>query len=318
MAHHRRVRLCVHVINRRHRHRPRLVPVRRREGQGRRAHRHVRVAAHRRRHRHRPRRLGLQHDRVGRIASLRNRQRGRGHLHPTGVVVGNRHRRPGHVQARDDRRAGHRQRLVLLVEVVVHGRQRERRRAAGQIRIDRQRELPDRHVVRPLRRSIRRRPHRYRHGRRRRTPRLVQRPRHRHRGRTGALLHLLNRHRQLDHRRRRVVVVDRYHHIVRQHRPVVRPRDLMAHNQRVRIRVHVMIRPHHYRAHLIPVRRREAQRNHRAAALRMPRPHCHRPRRLGLQHDRVGLISSLPNRQRGRGHMYPTDIVVANCHGGDP
>ena len=90
----RRVVHRVGVLGGCHRHRLRRVPVGRREGQGGRRHRHVRVtAAHR--DNHVGGGLRVQPHRVGCRCRPRHRQRGFGHRHPGGLVIGDGHGHPG-------------------------------------------------------------------------------------------------------------------------------------------------------------------------------------------------------------------------------
>ena len=203
-----------------HRHRLRRRPVARRERQRRRAHRHLRAGTRgqRRRHRHIRRRFGPEHNRVRRIRTLRYGHFRRRHGHAAArtlafrLIVRDGHRRRDHfTHAARRRRPRHRQRLlVVLIHGVVRGRQREHRLPRRFARLDRQRQLVHRRVVRPLRRRVVGRPNRDRHLRRRRERRPVQRPRHLHFRGARILGHRRRAHRQrqrpvsFHHRRRRI------------------------------------------------------------------------------------------------------------------
>ena len=85
----------VGVLGRGHRHRLRRAPVGRREGQGGRRHRYVVTAAFGYVDYHVGGGLHVQDHGVGAAAALGHRQRGFGHRHPGGLVVGDGHGHPG-------------------------------------------------------------------------------------------------------------------------------------------------------------------------------------------------------------------------------
>ena len=168
-------------------------------------HRHVRVAtAARRRHRHAPRRLRVQHHRVGAVVALVNVQVGLRHRHAPRVVV---LQRQGHVRGpgcahRVARRALHLDRLVRRIHVVVDAGDRHHARARRLARRDRQLLVRAQRIVAGHRRRVRRHAHRHR---RRHARGVAQRDRHRRR---AAVLRDRRIRQRQRHRRRGVVVRD--------------------------------------------------------------------------------------------------------------